>query len=992
MDKEHLLSQFTATGWSNYFKQALQSKTGLAEWILANRDEPVSMYTIEKLFLELHTPDADENNQLINTDLSLSIVQARSLLRKLRCYIFCLIMERDLNRIATLTEVTHAMSQLADFCLALAYRSVCTNLQPRYGIPRDPQTGLPQETLFIAMGKLGGNELNVSSDIDLVILYGAEGETDGPVKISSHEWHRRITQGVMPILAELDGDGYVFRTDLRLRPNGDSGPVAWSLDAFEQYLKTQGREWERYAWLKARPILAQAFPNSMPEHDLQRFEQLRQPFVYRPYLDYDAIAALRDLRNRINLDWGDRYHKTLLRPSLNRSNGSDSLLEPIDNIKLGTGGIREIEFIVQLYQLMRGGCMPELQISPLLEALSKEQHLGLINDEDAHDLKSAYYFLRRLEHVLQYKEDAQTHLLSKNNAIRTEVSRLLGFPTRDAFESCLSTHRQKVNSLFKNAFHRLESHQTTVQPGVSAQQLTDDAHPIKNNKSDHLLQAKIKPSLNELASIGTALIPHKLLHLLEPFGKNARHCEKHIYDFLTSTLIARLPRSSRLRLSNLIPHTIEAALHNKKPELALIKLLNLFERIAQRSTYLALLTEHPEVLERVAYLMSASEWAAQYLMQHPLLLDEFVDSERMFIPLDIEKLKTQLNNHLQACLLRSNPDIERQMNVLRDVHHQQVFHLLAQDLAAKVSVEQLGDYLSQLADVLLTAALKCCWQAFQGQLSKPKTPLSSEQNPLSSKEPHFAIIAYGKLGGKELGYSSDLDLVFLYDDDSEEAAEIYARLAQRLMTWLSAMTSSGRLYEIDLRLRPDGEAGLLVSTIDAFEHYQEKSAWIWEHQALSRARYCAGDASIGKRFEKIRRKILLKEKPLSELKTAILEMRQRIHEGHPNHSSLFDIKHGPGGMVDVEFIVQYLVLAYAHQHPVLLENLGNIALLQHAGKVGLIDQQKAMVVADAYRELRRRQHELRLQDKVDLLVPPDECKVARQAVMDLWESVFKSPI
>lgn len=911
-----------ALAWSGHLRRRLDAHPDLAAWLANAVQEPVTPARLAQWQAELAGPDAPP---------TLPVDTCRMVLRKLRERVFSALIVRDLTGQADLEEVVGAMTALADIAVAAAYRSVAADLAAVHGMPRDPATGKPQEMLIVGMGKLGGCELNVSSDIDLIMLYGEEGETDGPRRISHHEFYGRLTRRMMPVISEVDANGQVFRTDLRLRPDGDSGPLAWSLDALEHYLIGQGREWERYAWLKARLMPAQAFEGSDSAPQARQLESLRVPFVYRKYFDFDALAALRALRERIRQDW---QRRAMAR------NGVDSA----NNIKLGDGGIREIEFVVQLAQLIRGGRMPALQKRGLLEALHAEQLAGLVPEDDARRLEEAYRYLRRTEHALQYREDEQTHLLPGDPAQRAALAAALGMSSED-FESTLAAHRKFVSQTFRNVFRMvgMGDAEDTSTPA-------DDAPETPDNEC-------------ELAE-----------QIRQAFGDEAQDLLRRTETLLGSHRVRSLPESSRRRMETLLPAALRAARQTSAPLDAAVRLFDLIEKIAQRSAYLALLAEYPDTLARVARMVAASPWAAQYLTQHPLLLDSLIDWRTLFEPLDFTQIARQLTADLDACKLPDgDPDIERQMNLMRDVQRQASFQLLAQDLEGELTVEKLADQLSALADLLLTETIRRAW------------PLV---NKVPGALPHFAVIAYGKLGGKELGYASDLDLVFLFDDPREDAAEVYAKLGRRMTSWLSTMTSSGRLYEVDLRLRPDGDAGLLAVSVEAFEQYQHKHAWAWEHQALTRARHAAGDADVGARFERIREAILVQPRDQAALRTEVLAMREKINAGHPNTSQKFDLKHDRGGMVDVEFVTQYLVLCYAGTHPVLVRNLGNITLLRLAGEAGLIPPELAARAADAYRVLRRVQHQLRMQGVEKARVGPDQLVDERAAVRELWDAVL----
>ena len=956
-----------ALAWSGYLRRRVEAHPDLSAWLEVASHHPVTPNALAVWQEELAGREAAS---------ILPVPQCREVLRKLRERVFSALMVRDLSGQASLEEVVEAMTTLADQAVATAYRSIAAELSETHGIPRDPATGAPQEMLILGMGKLGGRELNVSSDIDLIMLYGEEGETEGPRRISHHEFYGRLTRRMMPVLSEADAHGQVFRTDLRLRPDGDVGPPAWSLDALEHYLVAQGREWERYAWLKARPIPAQAFADSDSTAQERQLESLRIPFVYRKYFDFDALASLRALRERIRQDW---QRRALAR------NGVDSA----NNIKLGDGGIREIEFVVQLSQLVRGGRMPALQQRGLLQALHAERDAGLITVDDAGHLEDAYRFLRRVEHALQYREDEQTHLLPGDTEQRARLAAALGL-TAESFERTLADHRAFVAQTFRNAFRLAGMGDTDehapppsrpARPGGAVHQTTtpaphDPAHqtamPTRQDGTYHAPLSSAPDTADDSEHDAESRLVEQIK---QAFGDQADNLLHRMESMLNSHRIRSLPESSRRRLETLLPATIRAAQQTDAPEQAAARLLDLIETVAQRSAYLALLAEYPDTLARVARMVAASPWAAQYLTQHPLLLDSLIDWRTLFEPLDFAQIARQLAADLDACTLPDgSPDIEQQMNLMRDVQRQASFQLLAQDLEGQLTVEALGDQLSALADMLLAETIHRVW------------PLVNKQ---PGATPQFAVIAYGKLGGKELGYASDLDLVFLFDDPRDDAAEIYAKLGRRMASWLSTMTSSGRLYDIDLRLRPDGDAGLLAVSVEAFEQYQRQHAWAWEHQALTRARYAAGDTAVGAHFERVRADVLVQPRDTATLHNEVLAMRDKISAGHPNRTDAFDLKHDRGGMVDVEFVTQYLVLCHAATHRVLVNNLGNIALLRLASEAGLIPPDLAQRAGDAYRTLRRTQHQLRLQGVEKARVPKDRLTEERSAVTALWNTVFE---
>jgi glutamate-ammonia-ligase adenylyltransferase len=804
-------------------------------------------------------------------------------LRRLRKQVMLRLMLRDLNDLCGLEEVMHTMTMLAEVAVQQAQRCVNAALHTSFGQPIGEISGQPQELLVIGMGKLGGGELNVSSDIDLIFVYAEDGETDGARRIGNHEYFTRLGKRLIALINDLNGDGYVFRVDMRLRPYGDSGPLVMSFAALEEYLVTQGREWERYAWIKARVIS----PTETPAiADLTR---LAQPFVFRKYLDFGAFDSMRKLHAQIRAEVARR----------DRGN----------NIKLGPGGIREIEFIAQVFQLIRGGRDASLRIRPTRQVLQLlVQHKELSADTAAR-LDESYVFLRNLEHRLQYLDDQQTQELPDDPTNQQTVALAMGYADYAALLEALAPLRQFVSTQFETVF--------------STKQEVPEACPWWHEGM----------GVDDTATV------------LERLGYHApAETAARLVQLRQSARYRQLPEISRPRLDTLVPKLTTLCAEQTGPDDALARLLALLEAIARRASYLAFLAEYPQALPRLVAMAAASAWACDYLTQHPILLDELLDDREIYTVPDWAALDAKLGAQLADC----GNDTEHQMDALRQFQHAQTFHLLAMDLQGLLPLETLSDHLSDLADLMLRHVLTLCW------------------NGLARKHrevPRFAIIAYGKLGGKELGYASDLDLVFLYDDDAPDANVIYARLGQRINTLLSSYTAAGRLYEVDLRLRPNGDSGLLVSSVEAFEEYQLKHAWVWEHQALTRARYCAGDADIGAAFERIRSNVLRQKRELPKLRAEIVAMRQKMHDGHPNKSTLFDIKHDRGGMVDIEFMVQYLVLAHAHAHPELAENKGNLALLGRAAQAGLILPEAAEQVAGLYRELRRLQHAMRLNNQ-----------------------------
>ncbi len=826
-------------------------------------------------------------------------------LRGLRKRVMLRLIARDLAGLAPLAEVMATTTALAEVATRHALDYLEAKLASIHGSPVGAASGRAQRLHVLGMGKLGGGELNVSSDVDLVFAYPEEGETGGVQPISNHEYFTRLGQQLIAALSEITADGYVFRVDMRLRPYGDSGPLVASFDALENYFITQGREWERYAWIKARALTGDR------EADLM---EVVRPFVYRRHLDYGAIAALRDLHRQIRQEVARR--------------------DIAENIKLGPGGIREIEFIAQVFQLIRGGRDPDLRKQPTLAVLPLLVERNLLPATAVDELADAYGFLRNLEHRLQYLDDQQTHVPPQSEADRGLVAEAMGFGDYAALAAALDAHRGRVARHFEDIF--------------AASQ--DAGHALA-----HLWQESpdAEKSVAALAALGFRQ-PGTIESRLKSMRSGSRYRE--------------MPAASQARLDRLVPVAIEVAAAGKDPDATFDRLLDLLESVSRRGSYLALLEEYPQTLTRLAAVMGASQWVAQYLTQRPILLDELLDTRTLYAAPDWAAGARQLRAQMDD----SAGDTEKQMDILRHFKHAHTMRLIAQDLSGELPLETLSDHLSDLACVALEEVLRVAWKL----------------RPAHRETPRFAVIGYGKLGGKELGYASDLDLVFLYDDSAPEAAEQYARYAQRINNWLTSITPAGVLYETDLRLRPDGAGGLLVSALASFREYQGRQAWVWEHQALTRARFVAGDTEIGSQFEALRVEILSQERDPAALKREVATMRKKLLDGHPNRSRLFDLKHDRGGIIDVEFAVQFLVLAYSHAHAGLTANIGNLALLKLAARLGLVEEGRAQAAHDAYRRFRALQHGLRLQGERYARVAPDTVADSRQAVLELWNDVM----
>ena len=904
---------------SRYAKRALDTDPQLLKWLQENFSAPCSSQEMQELMLQSG----------MNLDDETGLARA---MRRLRKQVMVKLIMRDLNGMAGLEEVMQSMTWLAELCVQRAHACLTSAMQAQFGAPTDHAGAATQELLVIAMGKLGGGELNVSSDIDLIFVYPEDGETTGPRRLGNHEYFSRMGRRLISMISEHTADGYVFRVDMRLRPYGESGPLVASFAALEEYLVSQGREWERYAWIKAR-VISPAQDPLRPSRQAAELSRLVRPFIYRKYLDYGAIDSMRKLHAQISQEVQRR----------NRLN----------NIKLGPGGIREIEFIAQVFQLIRGGGDARLRIRPTRRVLQQIGENAQMSLQEVAALDAAYVFLRNLEHRLQYLDDQQTQELPGAPEDREIIAYGMGYADYAAFMNELDRHRKLVSRQFEQIF--------------GAQQLLQSSAPL----IDHAAKSQDASGLQHGMPLWhEGITAEDLTAALANLGyHDMQNSSQRLLQLRRSGRYLHLPELSRQRLDRLIPQFIALSAQHSDPDATLSRLLNFLEGISGRASYLAFLAEYPQALQRLTRLIAASSWASEYLTMHPALLDELLDAREIYQP----PLWQQIDRELQTRLEDNVDDAERQLDVLRHTQQEQTFHLLAMDLQGLLPLEMLSDHLSELADLMLRHVLKLCWATLRNR---------------HREEPAFAIIAYGKLGGRELGYASDLDLIFLYDDDHPDAQQNYARLAQRINTMLSSYTSSGRLYETDLRLRPDGASGMLVSTTAAFAEYQQKHAWVWEHQALTRARFSAGDNQVGRIFEQIRKQVLCKPRDLVALRKDILAMRQKMHEGHPNQSGLFDIKHDSGGMVDIEFMVQYLVLAHAHEHPQLCANAGNLALLKLAGELGLIPDELAEQVRLLYRELRQIQHRMRLNSNSPCRVEQDRIDTRASGI--LWERLFGS--
>ncbi|MEJ2514940.1 MAG: bifunctional [glutamate--ammonia ligase]-adenylyl-L-tyrosine phosphorylase/[glutamate--ammonia-ligase] adenylyltransferase [Gammaproteobacteria bacterium] len=852
---------------------------------------------------------------------------AMAALRGLRRREMVRIAWRDLAGLATLRETLGHLSELAEICIRAAAGWAHSQLAVAHGEPRSPG-GEPQRLLVIAMGKLGGRELNFSSDIDLVFLFPEAGETDGNRCLSNEQFFTRVGQMLIRLLDQRTEDGIAYRVDMRLRPFGDSGPLVMSLAAFGSYLQKHGRAWERYAYVKARPVTGHV-------EGMGLYRDILRPFVFRRYLDYGLVESLRDMKARIAAEVARRD------------------LE--NNIKLGPGGIREIEFVVQCLQLLRGGADPRLREPGLPAALQRLGEAGLLPSSSVTGLQNAWAFLRRLENRLQEWQDRQTHELPGDEAGRARLACAMGYDDWPALASDLADHRQQVTACFEE-----QTAQANQEDDGLERLWTQDAEESKA----HSL----------LAAAG--------------FGGTGRALEA-IRALARAGWFRRMDETGRERLKVTVPALIRAAAGLPHPEDALERLLKVVSAIGGRSAYYALLNENPAALARFASLCGRSEFLANQVALHPLLLDDLMDARILDQVAGREALARDLEGRLEGL---EPDDLELQMEALRNFQRAAVFRTAVADLSGGLPLMKVSDQLTWIAEVVLEACI---------DLARRQTEVRHGQAVCGPSEEAlrpcgFAVIGYGKLGGLELGYGSDLDLVFVHDAEGEiqkttgpdevDASVFFARMTRRLVHLLATPTAAGVLYEVDTRLRPSGKGGLLVTSLAALESYQRDQAWTWEHQALLRARAVAGDTRVRDRFEALRRRVLLEVVHRDRLKEEVAAMRARMREElSSGDAHWFDIKQDAGGLADIEFLVQYWVLSHAPEHPELLRWSDNIRQIEALQEAGVLAAEDASFLHSAYVDYRARIHHLALDGRPGR-VPVEEVAALRDRVVALWEA------
>ncbi|MDT8371366.1 MAG: bifunctional [glutamate--ammonia ligase]-adenylyl-L-tyrosine phosphorylase/[glutamate--ammonia-ligase] adenylyltransferase [Gammaproteobacteria bacterium] len=841
---------------------------------------------------------------------------------------------RDLAGWADLAETVRDLSAMADACIQQALSKLQQCLESDLGQPVNDDDQ-PQSMIVLGMGKLGASELNLSSDIDLIFCYPENGQTQGGRRsLSNEEFFTRLGRKLIQALDTITADGFVFRVDMRLRPYGDSGSLALSFDAMEDYYQTQGREWERYALIKARPITG--------DHAAQQqLTALLRPFVYRRYLDYGVFASLRELKAMIS----GQLHKRGME----------------DNIKLGAGGIREIEFIGQVFQLIYGGRDVVLQQRPIVTILDLLAQRQLLSNYVVAELQQAYDFLRRTEHRIQAWADQQTHILPQDDDSRHRLANSMGFANWCSYKAVLDQHRNAVQSHFE-------------------QVLTAPQADIESNS----------------VSFFTSDKQQQLEHLKRLGYHDAKKCLYALKMMLDSRNCRNLSETGRERLVRLLPLLVQASANVADPDMCLSRLIPLMEAIMRRSAYMSLLVENPLALSQLVKLYASSSWIGNNVTKHPVLLDALLDPRTLYSVPERSEQKAVLSVMLDSV---EQDDLEQKMEKLREFRQLATLHVAAADISNLLPVMRVGDLLTELAELQLEQVMQLAWHYL---VTKHGKPPATDDTDLSQSG--FVVLGYGKLGGLEMGYGSDLDLVFLYRDfeqntmtDGDKPIDVmmfYTRLAQRMIHIINTITASGILYEIDMRLRPNGNSGLLLSTVSGFAEYQENEAWTWEHQALVRARCVAGDRDLSDKVATIRCHVLAKQRDQSALALEVNEMRAKMRAQLDKSTGLdtgagqlFDLKQGVGGITDIEFMVQYAVLAWSVFLPELLVNTDNIRILDALKSTGKLADQDASLLADAYRFYRHLANHCVLQD-APAVVPIENAALYQPYVAALWQKWF----
>ena len=926
----------------------------LLHWLLS--DSPFSALTPIKIIDAIETACSD----------TLTLAEFDSLLRRLRRRFMTALYWRDLNHLSDFDEVSHAMTTMAEVFLQQTLDFHYRQLIVKLGLPIGKKSGRPQPMLVIGMGKLGGGELNVSSDIDLIFAFPEAGTTQtlsSTIKISvveNQQFFIQLGQRVIKSLNEVRADGFVFRVDMRLRPYGQSGPLVSNFTALENYYESQGRDWERFAAVKARVVACATLPDLVQslvieQESKESLYAVLVPFTYRQYIDFSMVESLRKLKKMIAQE--------VKRKGLQ------------GDVKLGAGGIREIEFIAQSFQLIRGGRDTRLQERNLLSVLNVIKDNHYLESEIVASLREAYLFLRKTEHAIQAYQDMQTQQLPFDGVDCERLAWMVSRESWDNFFALLEKHRKFVNDEFQKII---------ADPDIKDKEGKEDKQYKKEAEEWQLLWSFLSIE-SVLPQLGAA--KESIIFLLREF-KESRN-------------VISLSSGAREKLDECVPLLLQAVYVKYssdiiEPKITLERLLAWFESIVTRTSYLSLILENPQILEHLTRLFAASSWVAQTLTQIPSLLDELLSPSTLYSLPE----RNSLRDELRQRLLRLEPDdVEVHMETMRYFRLAHNLQVAACEIVGSLPLMKVSDYLTFTAEVVLEQTFQLAWRLIVERHGYPPE--------VSDESPHFLIVGYGKLGGIEMSYSSDLDLVFIYDVDAQamtdgqrpvDSQTFYTRLGQKIIHLLNARTLSGQLYEVDMRLRPSGNSGLLVSSLAAYSRYQQNDAWVWEHQALVRARPIVGDTFLVDHFISLRRKVLNQERDVSALKVEVIKMREKMREhlgvrpkskGNSPENTEFHLKQDAGGIVDIEFMVQYAVLAWSHQHPTLNEWTDNIRILESLQNIGFIEAGQANQLIEIYQSYRAFSHRLALQQRSSSVIEGEPFVMERQQVKALWQDWFK---
>ncbi len=890
---------------------------------------------LHALWMRLFQHSPPEKTAVVSKE---SLMQA---LRQFRRREMVRIALRDICGWAGLERTLADLSALADVCLATALDCLQQCKNEEWGLPQNSD-GKPVRMVVLALGKLGAKELNFSSDVDLIFAYPAEGQTLGGSRgaTSNEDYFIRLSRELIQVISASTADGFVFRVDTRLRPYGDAGPLVMSFDRMEDYYVEQGRGWERYALIKARTVAGDL---AAGERLLERLK----PFVFRRYLDYGAFDGLREMKGRIAMEVRNKGLK--------------------DNVKLGPGGIREIEFFGQMFQMIRGGVEADLQVRPIRQVLALLVQKGYIPVRVGQAMDEAYCFLRTTENRLQQWDDHQVHQLPADALARLRLAAAMGFDDWESFKQQLESHRHSVHHHFEQLLAQGDEAADTDPQKEMLRQIQGVWHGVTDLSSARRM-------VMHLGYQAPDAVLHQIAALREDRSLQA------------------LSQVGRERLNRLVPLVIQAVSRSEQPDLVLGRIFDLIRSIQRRTSYLALMLENPSILTHLVALTAVSPWIASFLSRHPVLLDELLDPRTLFRPPQRAVLEAELAQRLRGI---ASGDLEYQMETLRVFKQVNVLRVAASDITSVMPLMKVSDHLSDIAEVVLNAVVDMTYRQLAEKYGMPACGLEHQEC-----ERGFVVIAYGKLGGLELGYGSDLDLVFLHAAEAGQTsgearsldnAQFFSRLGQRVLHMLTTHTGAGQLYDVDMRLRPSGDSGMLVSHVQGYAEYQRSQAWTWEHQALIRARAIIGDPVLRQQFEAIRLETLTRRRDKDQLAHEVADIRERLRKQHQQGArGFFDIKQDAGGIVDIEFLVQYLVLRHAYHHPAIARWTDNVRLIQALNESRILDEDTAFALRRAYLIYRAVAHRLNLRQE-PVKVAHAQFGPLRRFVIQTWNRFLSPP-